>query len=622
MMISNSITDHQCVGGEPAPGQLSYQIVLNAYLREVENSWQCVETTTELPENINTFIPKPARLISIHLPVQGQEILVAVRYWSLTLRHQFAFPVLCRVTGQDEWQELELCHFLSLTMREEGLSNQRGSGELDTLMLRVLLSAQNTDTFIQERREQLPLLNDGRPLSFIDSEQSLVIGHQLHPVAKSREGFSSSDLLQYSPETAGRFQLCYFVADRELVHQDSALPQTAVELVKEQLGKELEDRETAVNIQSLLVDSSRALIPVHPWQAEYLRQQADVQALEESGQLAYLGPLGDSFAATTSIRTVFSEHCPFMYKFSLNVRITNSERVNKHWELDRVLETARMMQLPVAEEIKASAPAFEIVQEPAYLSLKVDGKVLDGFSCIFRDASSLTHPARDISAVTTLVQDNPLGGHGRLHNIIDRIAQREGREVHQVALDWFEKYVTVSIESLMKLFIDWGLCFEPHGQNTLIEMADGYPVRCFCRDGQGFFHREASHKDWCAIVPGKGEVTESVFPEELARERLIYYPFINQVFSVINALGTQGVADESVLMSRLRERMQALAAQPQRYPFSLLDVLDNSERLPCKGNLLTQLYNMDELVGDIATQSVYVTLPNIYKAEKSTGASL
>lgn len=605
---------------------LSYQIVINAYLREVEHSWKFVSASDypDLPEGWDKY----EGLLLIDLPQQGTEILLAVSYWSLTLRHQFLFPVLCRPRSAaahtaSSWQVLELCHFVSLTMREEGLQNHRGSGELNTLMLRCLISQQNTEDFVRLRENELAEINDGRPLSFIDSEQSLVIGHQLHPVAKSREGFSSSDLLRYSPETAQRFQLHYFAVDAELVHQDSALDTSAMELIKQQLAGELEASASAgsealvsdVLVEELLTNNQQALIPVHPWQASYLRNQPDVQALEARGQLTYLGPLGTDFAATTSIRTVFSEACPFMYKLSLNVRITNSERVNKSWELDRVLETARMMQLPVAKDIKASAPDFVIVNEPAYITIKVDGKVLDGFSCIFRDASDFTDPARDISAVTTLVQDNPLGGPSRLANIIGRLAKQEGRSVEDVTMDWFDRYITVSIESLMKLFIDWGLCFEPHGQNTLIELEGGYPARCFCRDGQGFFHRQASHADWCEVMPGKGEVTESIFPEDLARERLIYYPFINQVFSVINALGTQRLSDEELLMARLRERMSALADQPQRYPFSLLEVLENSERLPCKGNLLTQLYNMDELVGDIATQSVYVTLPNIYSSK-------
>lgn len=599
---------------------LSYQIIINAYLREVEHTWRQVNAS-DYPQQPDEWANAESLLL-IELPEQGTEVLLAINYWSLTLRHQFALPVLCRKQNGDnqQWQILELSHFLTLTMREEGLQGakkegHRGSGELNTLLLRCLISEQNTQRFIEQRRDELAELNDGRPLSFIDSEQSLVIGHQLHPVAKSREGFSSIDLQTYSPETAGRFQLHYFAADMALVHQDSALEKTSVELIKQQLKQELEaadhDGATTALIR-LLNDDEIALIPVHPWQAGYLRGQAQVKALEANRQLTYLGPIGADFTATTSIRTVFNEDCPFMYKLSLNVRITNSERVNKSWELDRVVESARMMQLPVAEEIRKSAPAFEIVDEPAYLSINVDGKVLDGFSCIFRDGRSFIDPSRDISAVTTLVQDNPLGGPSRLANIIQKLSERENKPVTEVAMQWFDRYVTVSIESLMKLFIDWGLCFEPHGQNTMIELKDGYPVRCFCRDGQGFFHRQAAHEDWCKIIPGKGEATESIFPEDLARERLIYYPFINQVFSVINALGTQRLADEGDLMAHLRQRMNALAEQPQRYPFSLLEVLESSERLPCKGNLLTQLYNMDELVGDIATQSVYVTVPNSY----------
>ena len=310
-----------------------------------------------------------------------------------------------------------------------------------------------------------------------------------------------------------------------------------------------------------------------------------------------------------------------MYKLSLNVRITNSERVNKAWELDRVVETARMMQLPIAKDIQATVPNFHIVLEPAFLTIKVDGEVIDGFSCILRDAHPFNDQNRDITSITSLVQDNPSGGLNRLGNIVHALANKENRPIDAVARDWFERYINVSIESLMKLFIDWGLCFEPHGQNILIELDAGYPTNCFCRDGQGFFHREAAHQDWCEVMPGKGESTASIFPEALACERLIYYPFINQVFSVINAFGTQGLIDEALLMHDLRQRMTALAQQPQRYPFTLLDVLKKEERLPCKGNLLTQLYNMDELVGDIATQSVYVTIPNSYLKAQAINAN-
>ena len=47
-----------------------------------------------------------------------------------------------------------------------------------------------------------------------------------------------------------------------------------------------------------------------------------------------------------------------------------------------------------------------------------------------------------------------------------------------------------------------------------------------------------------------------------------------------------------------------------RYPATLLDRLLDDDHWPCKANLLTRAHDMDELVGDISTQSVYVSLPN------------
>jgi len=601
------------------PSNISYQIIINAYLREVEDTWSIVEKEhIDIPFS-KYFDDKVTitQWVHIDLKQQSLEILIPVLYWSHTLRHQFAFPILSRNKSQDQWHTLELCHFVSSVMREETFktttSNKQHTAKLNTLIFRCLDSEKNTQTFLDFRHNDILKMHNGDKQSFIESEQNLLIGHQLHPVSKSRDGFSSTDMMKYSPETCGDFQLHYFAVSKSIVHQDSALADNTSDLIKQQLSLELERSNTPKAGLLLYFElEDYSLIPVHPWQASYLREDNLVKDLEQDGRIKYLGPLGEKFTATTSIRTVFNEHCPFMYKFSLNIRITNSERVNKSWELDRVVESARMMSLPIANEIQESAPFFKIVDEPAYISIKVDGKVLDGFSCILRDAKDFIDPSRDISSITSLVQDNPLGGPNRLANIIKAIADKENEDINNVALKWFDHYLQVSIESLMTLFVEWGLCFEPHGQNVLIEMDNGYPSRCFCRDGQGFFHREAAHEDWCKIIPNKGEATESIFPEDLACERLIYYPFVNQVFSIINALGTQGLADEKQLINSLNNRMESLNNKDTRYPFTLLEVLKNSERLPCKGNLLTQLYDMDELVGDIETQSIYVTLPNIY----------
>ncbi|MET8164929.1 IucA/IucC family protein [Streptomyces sp. NPDC005329] len=74
------------------------------------------------------------------------------------------------------------------------------------------------------------------------------------------------------------------------------------------------------------------------------------------------------------------------------------------------------------------------------------------------------------------------------------------------------------------------------------------------------------------------------------------------------AFGARRLADERQLLTLLRRFLAgpAVAATGSGLPAHLLD----SPTLRCKANLLTRLEGLDELVGPVATQSVYVTLPN------------
>jgi spermidine-citrate ligase len=244
-----------------------------------------------------------------------------------------------------------------------------------------------------------------------------------------------------------------------------------------------------------------------------------------------------------------------------------------------------------------------------------DGQVLDGFSVLLRQnpwpGRSTGNVPENVSAVTTLCQDHPFWGRSRLGNIVHRLAATDGTSPAETGRAWFARFCDVAVVSLVRLYADLGLCFEPHQQNTLLELDGlGWPVRCAYRDSQGYFHREIAHDDMCRVIPGLGEASESIFPEDLADERLVYYPFLNLTLGVVNALGAAGCGDEPVLLADLRRCLEAERARDTRYPTTLLDRLLDDPEWPCKGNLRTRFHDMDELVGDIATQSVYVTVPN------------
>lgn len=95
----------------------------------------------------------------------------------------------------------------------------------------------------------------------------------------------------------------------------------------------------------------------------------------------------------------------------------------------------------------------------------------------------------------------------------------------------------------------------------------------------------------------------------MADERLSYYFFFNHLFGLVNAFGTAGLADERRLLMIIREEMEDWAV-PEGHPSQLIKNFLGKENLPCKANLMTGYHDLDELVGPLETQSVYVKVQN------------
>ncbi|WP_116949451.1 IucA/IucC family protein [Jiangella endophytica] len=550
-----------------------------------------------------TLEPAGGARIVIPLPQWNARLIVGVRRVSATYRHQLELPALVQIAG-GEPRPVGLAHLAVLLA--DALP---GTGlRTEPLLARVLDSAAAVAGYLDGRAPEIDRLWSAEPLPFAETEQALLLGHLVHPTPKSRGELGAVERQRFSPETGGRFALRWLAVDRDLVRHGSALDVPAPELAAALLRDDPAVDQGALAATRDAVGGDRILLPAHPYEADRLAADPLTADLFDSGAVVDLGAWGAPFLPTTSVRTVYRADAPWQLKFSLHVRVTNSMRVTLPKELDRAVESAALARTVIGDRTRAAAPHFVLVQDPAYLTLARDGMVLDGFSVLLRDNRWTASGPRDVSALTTLCQDHPYGGSSRLAAIVAHIAVRDHRTEDAVAREWFGRFCDVVVRSLVRLYLDVGLCFEAHQQNTLVELEDGWPVRGVYRDSQGYFHRAAAHGDLVDVVPGLGEVTESIFPEELADERLVYYLFVNLTLGVINALGPS--VDENVLLGDLRRVLTEERSRGGRYPATLLDRLLDDERWPCKANLLTRAHDMDELVGDISTQSVYVTLPN------------
>ena len=581
--------------------------------------------------------------LRIPLPASGTALLVPVHYWSRTGWHRFGLPFLANAPAPS--RPADAVTIASLLARETpapgsdtaaATAGPTTSGACHPatartpapaptastsgpdLVGRVADSLRRTVTFIRERRER-PC--DGPDL-FLASEQALVLGHPLHPTPKSREGLSEAEARSYSPELRGSFPLHWLAVAPSVLASDSAWTERGRIVPAPQLMARLAEAELA------LPDGYTAL-PLHPWQLREVRQRAETAALFDGGLLRDLGTHGSPWHPTSSVRTVHRSGSPAMLKLSLGLRITNSRRENLRKELHRGVEVHRLLRSGLAKQWQAAHPGFDIVRDPAWLAVDgPDGSPVAGLDVMIRH-NPFT-PSDNVSCIAGLVSPRLQAGTGsnsagaarrpedtppllqsRLATVVTSLAGRTGRPRAAVAVEWLLRYLQQVVRPVLWLDAEAGIALEAHQQNTLLLLdSDGWPVGGRYRDNQGYYFRESRRTQLETRLPGIGEHSDTFVSDEVTDERFAYYLAINNVFGLIGAFGSQRLADEQLLLAAFRHFLNDVATGPGRLGTSLPSHLLDSPVLRCKANLLTRLHGLDELVGPVDTQSVYVTIAN------------
>ncbi|WP_030803246.1 IucA/IucC family protein [Streptomyces sp. NRRL F-2799] len=572
----------------------------------VENLLRCWVRETALPAPANGVLHIP-------LPASGTALLTPVRHWSPTGWHRFGPP---RLAGApDHAPSVDAVTLAALLIRES-------PGQADTaqphgtalaggadLVARVADSQRRTATFLRDRRAHP---EDGPDL-FLSAEQALLLGHPLHPTPKSREEFTDAEARQYAPELRGSFPLHWMAVAPSLLASDSAWTERGRPVPADRLLRRLAGTD-------LPLPDGYSALPLHPWQARDVRHRAPVAALLDAGHLRDLGPLGSPWHPTSSVRTVHRSGSPAMLKLSLGLRITNSRRENLRKELHRGVEVHRLLRAGLAKQWQAAHPGFDIVRDPAWLAVDdPDGLPVPGLDVMIRHNPFA--PVNDIGCVAGLVSPRPdfepsptaapRGLRSRLAQLVARLAARTGRPVGAVAAEWFLRYLEQVVRPVLWLDGEAGIALEAHQQNTLLRLdQDGWPAGGRYRDNQGYYFRESRRGELDARLPGIGERSDTFVSDEVTDERFAYYLAINNVFGLIGAFGSQRLADEHLLLAAFRRFLTAAASGPAAPRSSLPGNLLDSPVLRCKANLLTRLHGLDELVGPVDTQSVYVTIAN------------
>ncbi|MGA4846308.1 IucA/IucC family protein [Streptomyces sp. G5(2025)] len=476
------------------------------------------------------------------------------------------------------------------------------------LVGRVADSVRRTAQFIADRRAS----RADEPDLFLAAEQSLLLGHPFHPTPKSREGLSDSESRLYSPELRGAFALHWLAVHPSVLAADSAWTERGRPLPADQLAARLAGPE-------LPLPDGRVALPVHPWQIRELRHRPTAAELLDAGLLQDLGPHGAPWHPTSSVRTLYRSGAAAMLKLSLGVRITNSRRENLRKELRRGVEVHRLLRSGLAKQWQAAHPCFDVVRDPAWLAVNDrDGAPVTGLDVMIRH--NPFSPGDDATCVAGLVSPKPSAlpacqdlrlMRSRLGETVTRLAGRTGRPRGAVATEWFLRYLETVVRPVLWLDSEAGVALEAHQQNTILLLdSEGWPVGGRYRDNQGYYFRESRRAELDRRLPGIGRHSDTFVSDEVTDERFAYYLGINNVLGLIGAFGAERLADERLLLAAFRRFLGDIASGPDPLRTSLPATLLDSPVLRCKANLLTRLHGLDELVGPVDTQSVYVTIAN------------
>ncbi|HEX5496546.1 MAG TPA: IucA/IucC family protein [Mycobacteriales bacterium] len=398
----------------------------------------------------------------------------------------------------------------------------------------------------------------GQPDPLADAEQAVVEGHPLHPCCRTRTGMSVEDLLDCAPEWAPVVSLPVLAVRRDRYSGRGDL--TGL-LCAEHPG-------LAAVARTALPDPSRyALLPVHPWQLRRVLLARYCEALA-AGELAVLPAVGIDTRPLMSLRTLAPVYpagpataggpppaCHL--KTAVDVQMTSAVRT---------VSAAAVHNGPVLSALMAEISRreggwggrFALLGEPA------SGCYVD--------------PAHGPSASLAALARVPAARHVRPGEVAVPAAALPARaptgDVPLVAEAlraagtgapaWLDAYCRLVLPPLLTLLTRWGVALEAHGQNTLVVLRGGWPVRVLYRDLGGVRvspRRLARH----GLTPTLRGDLPAEHPD-LLRDKLTASLVSTQLAELVTVLaawsGTGRTALWDVVATACRDAWADLAGEP------------------------------------------------------------
>lgn len=436
-------------------------------------------------------------------------------------------------------------------------------------------------------------------------ETSMTEGHPCFVANNGRLGFDSGEYRAYAPEAASPGRLTWLAVRRDRSTWASGTGLTEEEFLAAELDDAVRARFPATLRDLGLDPREYRLMPVHPWQWTNRTSVTFAAALAER-DLVWLGSGEEDYLAQQSIRTWFNTSRPDRCYVKTALSVLNMGFV-------RGLSTEYMAVTPAindwVHDLVAADPALQRVGFTVLRERAAVGYTDRWFS----PATEKGSPYRKMlaalwreSPVPSLAEGEQLAtmasllhtdGAGR--PFASALIARSGL----APAEWLRRYLDAYLVPLLHCFYAHKLVFMPHGENLVLVLLDGVPVRAFMKD----IGEEVAVMDADTPLPDDVERIRAEVPEELQLLSVQTDVFDCFFRFLSGLLHTDGVLDADTFWTTVTGCVRAYQeAHPELAErFARYDLFSPSFALSCLNRL--QLRDNRQMV-DIADPASAVTV--------------
>lgn len=315
-------------------------------------------------------------------------------------------------------------------------------------------------------------------------ERTMTEGHPCLVANAGRLGFSADDIDAYAPESSSGFRLIWLAVTRTSCDFVSMPGIDREQLLRDEIGPEQIDAFDAT-LRGLGHDPGDYwYLPVHPWQ--WTEKVARLYAQDLANRsIIRLDAATDCYQPQQSIRTVFNLDRPQRHYVKLALSIVNmgftrgmsadymrttpliNEWVRQRVSGDPYLESIGFQMLFEVAAIGYRSADYASITEPGSEYRKI-------LSALWRN-SPVPHTDDDeqLTTMAALLHVDHLGTP-----LVAAFIERSG----QTAADWVRQYLRTYLHPITYLLYAYELKFSPHGENLILVLDNGIPVRAFLKD--------------------------------------------------------------------------------------------------------------------------------------------